>query len=249
MTEPIRIAMWSGPRNVSTALMRAFENRPDTAVWDEPFYGCFLALTGIDHSGRDECLAALETDAACIATRVLDPVPGGRAIHYQKHMTHHMVDGVPLDWTRHVRNAFLIRDPADVIRSYLQRRAEMTAADIGFERQAEIFDHVVAVTGRTPAVIDAADVLRDPRGTLTALCAALRIPFDDHMLAWPAGSRDTDGPWAPWWYDAVRQSTGFVRRRPSGEPRSRGVPPHCRDIEARCRPHYEHLRAHRITLD
>jgi hypothetical protein len=243
VSEAIRIAMWSGPRNISTAMMRAWENRPDTAVWDEPFYGCFLELTGIDHPGREECLAVLPTDPAAVATQVLGPVPGARTIHFQKHMTHHMVDGVPLDWVADVRNAFLIRDPADVILSYLRRRPEMTADDIGFERQTEIFDHVVALTGRVPPVVDAADVLRDPRGTLSALCDALDVPFDERMLAWPQGPRETDGPWAPWWYDAVERSTGFVRHRR----RRASVPERYREIEARCRPHYERMAAHSLA--
>lgn len=239
---PVRVAMWSGPRNISTAMMRAWESRPDTAVWDEPFYGCFLALTGMDHPGREECLAVLETDPARVVERVLGPVPGGRAVFFQKHMTHHMVPGVPLGWMAEVRSAFLIRDPADVILSYVQRRAGMTADDLGFARQAELFDHVVALTGAVPPVVDAADVLSDPRGTLTALCAALGVPFDGHMLAWPAGPRDTDGPWAPWWYEAVQRSTGFAPHRP----RTRDVPPRHRAIEEVCRPHYERLAAHRL---
>ena len=234
--------MWSGPRNISTAMMRAWENRLDTAVWDEPFYGPFLDITGIDHPGRAECLAVLETDPELIRERVLGAVPGGRAIHYQKHMTHHMVPGVPLDWVGAVRNAFLIRDPASVILSYMQRRADMSTDDIGFERQTEIFDRVVAVTGVVPPVVDATDVLRDPRGTLSALCAALDVPFDERMLAWPAGRRATDGPWAPWWYDAVERSTGFVPRRP----RSSEVPARYREIEAACRPHYERMAASRL---
>lgn len=242
MTEAVRIAMWSGPRNLSTAMMRAWENRPDTAVWDEPFYGCFLDRTGIEHPGREECLAVLPTDPDEVVARVLGPVPGGRAIHYQKHMTHHMVEGVPLDWVVHVRNAFLIRDPADVILSYVQRRANMTVDDIGFARQAEIFDHVTTVTGAVPPVVDAADVRRDPRGTLTALCAALDVPFDERMLSWPAGPRDTDGPWAPWWYDAVQRSSGFAPYRE----RTREVPERYRAILAACRPHFERLAALRL---
>jgi hypothetical protein len=242
VSDAVRIAMWSGPRNISTAMMRAWENRPDTAVWDEPFYGCFLDLTRIEHPGRDVCLAALPTDPEAIEARVLGPVPGGRAIHYQKHMTHHMVPGVPLDWAAHVRNAFLIRDPADVILSYVRRRPDFTADDIGFERQTEIFDRVVELTGEVPPVIDASDVLRDPRGSLSALCAALDVPFDEHMLSWPAGRRDTDGPWAPWWYDNVIRSTEFAPYRPRGE----NVPERYRDVEAACRPHYERMAAHRL---
>jgi hypothetical protein len=242
MREPIRIAMWSGPRNISTALMRSFENRRDTAVVDEPFYACFLDATGIDHPGRDETLAACERDADVVAASLGGPVPGGRAVSYQKHMTHHMVPGLPLAWMSDVRHAFLIRDPRDVILSYMVRRPDMTADDIGFVRQTELFDHVCELTGRVPPVIDARDVLFDPRATLSALCARLRIPFDDGMLAWPVGSRTTDGVWAKYWYDAVERSSGFAPYRANESE----LPARYAEIEALCRPHYERMAEHRI---
>ena len=242
MADPVRIAMWSGPRNISTAMMRSFENRRDTAVHDEPFYACFLDATGIDHPGREATLAACERDPDVVARSLIGRVPHGRDVYYQKHMTHHMVDGIPLDWMTGVRHAFLIRDPKDVILSYIQRRADMTAEDIGFERQTELFDHVVELTGRIPPVMDARDVQTDPRGMLTALCERLRIPFDEAMLAWPAGSRVTDGVWARYWYDAVERSTGFAPYRP----KTRDVPAAYREIEAFCRPFYERMARHAL---
>ena len=237
--------MWSGPRNLSTALLRAFENRTDTAVVDEPFYACFLDATGIDHPGRAETLAVCERDAERVAAALIGDVPGSAPIFYQKHMTHHMVPALPLDWMASVRHAFLIRDPVDVILSYAVRRPDLDAEDIGFVRQTELFDQVCELTGEVPAVIDARDVLRDPRATLSALCSRLCIPFDEAMLAWPAGPRTTDGVWAQYWYDAVEASTGFAPYRPQ----RRALPERYRKIEELCRPHYERMAMHALRSD
>ena len=211
--EPVRIAMWSGPRNISTAMMRSFENRADTAVVDEPFYAAYLAATGLDHPMRDEVLASQPQDWKRVADALLGPVPGGKAVFYQKHMTHHMLPGFGRDWMARCRNAFLIRAPEHVLASYTQKRADVTLADIGFVQQGELFEREADRIGRAPPVIDAADVLRDPPATLGALCAALDIPFSDRMLSWPPGRRASDGVWAPAWYDAVERSTGFARPR------------------------------------
>ena len=243
MPAAVRIAMWSGPRNISTAMMRAWENRPDTAVVDEPFYAFYLAETGLDHPGRDAVLAGQPTDWRAVARALVEePVPEGRAIHYQKHMTHHMLPGVGLDWTDGVRNAFLIRDPAEVVASYLQRRGTVDLADIGVERQAELFDRVAERLGRAPPVIDARDVLADPAAVLARLCAALDVPFTAAMLSWPAGPRPSDGVWAPHWYASVEASTGFGPPPPEA-PALEGGP--ARVAEA-ARPYYERLRRWRL---
>ena len=208
--EPIRIAMWSGPRNISTAMMRSFEARGDCAVSDEPFYAAYLATSGIDHPMREETLAAMPTDWRAVAESLVGPVPCGRPIWYQKHMTHHMLPGFGRDWAKHCRNAFLIRDPAAVLASYTQKRPEVALEDLGFVQQWELFEAEAERLGHAPPVIDAADVLANPRATLSALCAALDIPFTEKMLAWPSGRRATDGVWAPVWYGAVERSTGFA---------------------------------------
>ena len=210
--EPLRIAMWSGPRNISTAMMRSFENRADTVVIDEPFYAAYLAATGEPHPIRDEVLASQPQDWRRVVEALTGTVPGGAAIYYQKHMTHHMVDHVGLDWMACCRNVFLIRNPSDVVASYAKRREIVSLHAIGFDRQAELFDREAARLGRAPVVIDAADILADPRGMLTALCAEIGIAFDEAMLSWPAGKRATDGVWAPAWYDEVERSTGFLAR-------------------------------------
>lgn len=236
-----RIAMWSGPRNISTAMMRSFENRPDTVVVDEPFYAAYLAATGLNHPMRAEVLASQPTDWAEVAAAMTAATAA--PIFYQKHMTHHMLPGVDLAWTADCTNAFLIRDPAAVLASYVRKRGEVTLADIGVERQGELFDRECDRLGHAPPVVEGRDVLARPRETLTALCAALAIPFDDHMLAWPAGPRDTDGVWSPAWYDAVEASTGFG---PPPEEATVELPAELAMIAEAARPCYERLAAHRI---
>lgn len=236
--EPVRIAMWSGPRNISTAMMRSFENREDTVVVDEPFYAAYLRQTGLGHPMRDEVLESQPHDWEQVADQLIGSIPGGRAVYYQKHMTHHMLPEFGLDWTSACRNVFLIRSPEQVLASYTEKRADVTLADIGFVQQRELFEREADRLGHPPPVIESADVLRDPRGMLTALCTALEIPFSDRMLEWPQGPRSTDGVWAPAWYDSVEKSTGFAA--PSHKPY-----PSLRDelkvIADAARPHYERL--------
>jgi hypothetical protein len=206
---PLRIAMWSGPRNISTAMMRAFENRADCAVVDEPFYAAYLARTGIIHPMREEVLSSQPRNPAAVIAGLLGPVPGGAAIFYQKHMTHHMINGIDLEWMSACTNVFLIRAPVLVVASYARKRSEANLADLGFERQAALFDREADRLGKAPLVIDADDVLADPRRMMQGLCAALAIPFSERMLSWPAGGRDTDGIWAAHLYRSVQASTGF----------------------------------------
>jgi hypothetical protein len=240
--DPIRIAMWSGPRNVSTAMMRAFENRTDTCVIDEPFYAAYLEATGIDHPLRAETLATYPTDWREVVKIVLGPSP--RPIFYQKHMTHHMTPEFGLEWTSSCRNAFLIRAPGDVLASYVEKRENVALADIGFVQQRALFEREADRLGRAPPVVDGADVLADPHGTLSALCAALDISFSERMLSWPAGKRATDGVWAPAWYNAVEKSTGFA-----APPSSRNRPPlrdDLKEMAKAARPHYERLAAFKL---
>lgn len=205
----LRIAMWSGPRNISTAMMRAWENRSDCMVVDEPFYACYLKETGIDHPMKSAVIASQSTDRQTVA-RQLSVDPCAAPVFYQKHMTHHMLPHVDLAWTRHLQHCFLIRDPCEVVSSYAQKRDTVTVEDIGIVRQLELYEAVSAITGQAIAVLDARDVLVDPRQTLSLLCDRLGIAFDEAMLNWPAGRRDSDGVWAPHWYHAVVKSTGFT---------------------------------------
>jgi hypothetical protein len=242
--EPVRIAMWSGPRNISTAMMRSFGARTDTAMIDEPFYAAYLAATGLEHPMRVEVLASQPNDWRDVVEGLLGPVPGDRPIYYQKHMTHHMLPAFGRDWVRYVRNAFLIRDPAAVLASYVQKRGEVTLADIGVVQQHEIFAAEADRLGHAPPVVDGADVLANPARVLSKLCAALQIGYTDDMLHWPAGRRESDGVWAPAWYDAVERSTGFG---PPPAPRALALPDELRRIADAAQRHYAELSAHRLT--
>ena len=243
MTEPVRIAMWSGPRNISTAMMRSFGARPDTTVVDEPFYAAYLAATGLDHPMREEVLMSQPTDSRDVVSSLLGPVPGGKPIWYQKHMTHHMLDEFSRDWISQVRNAFLIRDPAAVLASYIRKRDNVTLVDIGVVQQRDLFDREADRLGHAPPVVEGADVLANPQRVLSKLCKALEIPFMAAMLSWQAGSRDTDGVWAPAWYNAVEASTGFGAAS-AVEPGQ--LPDSLRRIADAATPHYQALARHRL---
>jgi hypothetical protein len=242
MNTPLRIAMWSGPRNISTAMMRAWENREDCVVSDEPLYAHYLAATSAEHPGRDEVIAAGETDWRKVVADLLGPVPEGKPVWYQKHMCHHLLPGMDRDWIDDLTNVLLIRDPAEVVASYLRARGTVSAEEIGLPQQLELFERLSANLGRPPPVIDAGDFLADPEGHLRALCALLGIDFTPRMLHWPPGPRASDGIWAPHWYHAVWQSTGFDkprRERAELDDSARAVVAECRDI-------YQRLRAHRL---
>lgn len=241
---PVRIAMWSGPRNVSTAMMRSFGNRPDTCVSDEPFYAAYLAATGADHPLRAETLASQPNDWREVAAAMAGPPPEDRPIWYQKQMCHHMLPHFGLDWMEACTNAFLIRRPEQVLASYAAKRTEVTLADIGVETQVALFERVADRIGAAPSVIDGADVLADPAGTLTRLCAALGIPFSPAMLAWPAGRRATDGAWAPAWYDAVERSTGFAK--PARTATIDDLPDAAKPIAEAAMPFYERIARYRL---
>jgi hypothetical protein len=230
--------MWSGPRTVSTALMRSFGNRPDTVVADEPLYAFYLARTGISHPGRNEILASMPTGWREVLDELTTaPLPAGKSVYYGKHMTHHLLPEVDRAVLAPLRHAYLLRDPAELLASYAKVRSEPTLADLGIVQQAEIF---AAYPG---PVIDSRDLLEDPEGILRALCAALGIPFTGAMLSWPPGPRESDGVWGPYWYDSVWRSTGFGPYRAPGEP----LPDGLAALAERCRPYYERLHAHRLV--
>ncbi|MGB8813175.1 MAG: HAD family hydrolase [Paracoccaceae bacterium] len=201
--------MWSGPRNLSTAMMYAFSARGDCAVWDEPFYAAYLDATGINHPMRAEIIAAHEPDPDVVAAMCKGPIPQGQRLFYQKHMTLHMIPEFDRRWMRSCTNVFLIRHPARVVASYAKKREGPTLHDIGFTQQAELFDEVADWSGTAPVVIDSDDIRADPAGMLQKLCSALNISFTRNMLRWPAGGNAADGVWAPHWYGAVHRSTGF----------------------------------------
>jgi hypothetical protein len=238
----VRIAMWSGPRNISTAMMRAFGNRGDTAVVDEPLYAYYLLASGAPHPGREEVIAAGETDWRKVAAWLTGPVPGGKPVWYQKHMAHHLLPGMDRGWIARLTNCFLIREPREVIASFVKVVERPTADELGLPQQVELFEAERARTGRVPPVVDSRDILEDPRGVLTRLCGAVGIEFDEAMLRWPPGRRETDGVWAKHWYASVEQSTGFGRYTPKDEP----VPRELEGVYEECRGLYDLLARFRL---
>ena len=242
MSAPIRVAMWSGPRNISTAMMRAWGNRPDTFVIDEPFYAFYLNATGKKHPWADEVIATGETDWRKVVAQLTSPLPNGKRIFFQKQMTHHLLPEVNRDWLGAVTNCFLIRDPREVIASYLKKREDPALEDLGFVQQAEIFDWVCGRTDSPPPVIDARDVLENPKRTLGLLCETIGVEFSKSMLSWAPGLRGTDGIWAKHWYGEVARSTSFEPYRA----RRDEVPKHLVEIHKRCRECYERLYEYRL---
>lgn len=230
--------MWSGPRNISTALMRSFGARTDSVVVDEPLYAHYLDATGLDHPLRAEVLASQPRHWPDAVAQLLRPPADGVRVQYQKHMTHHLLPHIGFDWMVGLRHAYLIRDPARVIASYARVRTEPTLADLGFEQQAQIF-------ARFPGpVVDADDLLADPPRMLAALCAELDLDFQPSMLTWPPGPRDSDGVWAPQWYASVEASTGFSAPGPTPDPDA--VPERLKSLLAQARPFFTELSAHRL---
>jgi len=239
----VRIAVWSGPRNISTALMRSWGNRPDTFVCDEPFYAHYLRETGVEHPGVDEVLASQENDWRKVADWLTGDVPEGNTIFYQKHMAHHLLPHMGGDWLKQLSNALLIRDPREMLTSLLKVTPGAEVEDTGLPQQWELFETLRDETGHAPPVIDSRDVLENPRGILGRLCEAFGVPFLEDMLEWPPGRRDTDGVWAKNWYAAVENSTGFAHYRPKAD----RVPPDKSHVYDECESYYRKLYGHRIT--
>ena len=237
----MRIAMWSGPRNLSTAMMYAFAARKDCAVLDEPFYAAYLAATGLDHPMRAEILASQPQDPEAVVRQITGSIPAQKPHFYQKHMTQHMLPGMPRGWMRDFANVFLIRHPARVIASYAAKREAPALADIGFVQQADLFDDLRA-SGQEPLVIDSHDIRENPAAMLRLLCEALGLEWDPAMLHWPSGGIAEDGVWAAHWYGAVHRSTGFAGRE--------GPLPHIegplRQLEQAAMPAYEHLEQFKL---
>lgn len=200
----MRIAMWSGPRNLSTAMMYSFGNRSDFAAWDEPFYAPYLAQTGLEHPMAQAIIDEHESDPKSVAARCLGSIPDEKPNFYMKHMPHHMIDGFPTEWIESCVNVHLIRHPARVIASYANKKASITVEDIGFHQQLDLYKRFGGI------VIDSADIRSDPETMLRRLCERIDLEFDDAMLSWPKGPKPFDGIWATHWYDAVHKSSGFA---------------------------------------
>jgi len=234
-----RICLWSGPRNVSTALMYAFAQRSDTRVIDEPFYAHYLRVSGAEHPGRSEVLAGMDTDGRRIVRNVILG-PCDRPVLFMKQMAHHLID-LDRSFLHKTVNVLLIRDPAEMLPSLAKNIPRPTLRDTGLKVQVDLLDELRAL-GQDPTVLDAKRLLLDPRGVLSALCQQLSIPFDGAMLSWPAGPRPEDGPWAKHWYQNLHLSTGFAPYQPKTDP----FPDHLRPLLAECQPLYETLATRAI---
>lgn len=242
MTYARRIAMWSGPRNISTAMMRSWGSRADTAVVDEPFYAHYLANTDYEHPGKQDIIDHYENDWRVVVEQLTGDIPNGKAIYYQKHMTHHMLPHMDYDWMLKVTNCFLIREPRRMLLSFAKVVADPDIEQTGLPQQVMLFNYVRQQTGIIPPVLSAKDVLTNPRHALSALCAAIDVPFDEAMLSWATGKRDTDGIWATYWYASVEQSTEFMPYREDDTP----IPDNLRDVLDKCEVLYQQMAQHRL---
>ena len=244
----IRIAMWSGPRTISTAMMRSFGNRPDCFVCDEPRYAHYLDQTRLPHPGMEEVIASQPTDWREVVAWLTGPIPRREdgvvpGVWYQKHMCHHMLPVIELDWLKHLKNCFLIREPREMITSLIHFIPEPTLEDTGLPQQVRLYDWVRENVDSNPPVIDSKDVLLNPRRILEQLCDAVGIAFTDAMLKWPPGIRETDGVWAKYWYKKVEPTTGFGTYKPKNDP----VPESMLGLLDECNTLYERMAGRRIT--
>jgi hypothetical protein len=237
------IAMWSGPRNISTAMMRSWGNRPDTVVCDEPLYAHYLLVTGhSDHPGYTEIVRHHETDWRKVVASLTGPVAEGKTVFYQKHMAHHLLPGMPQEWIGNLTNCFLIRDPKEMLLSLIEFLPSPCVEETGLPQQVQLFERVAEASGEPPPVLDARDVLTDPAGMLEALCQRVQIRYEPAMLSWPLGPRETDGAWARHWYSKVYATTSFAPYRP----RDGFLPDHLQPVLEQCQSLYEQLHVHRL---
>lgn len=244
MQNTSRIAMWSGPRNISTAMLRAWGNRPDTFVCDEPLYAHYLHVTRKPHPGMDDVIAAGEVDWRKVVEWLTGPIPEGKSVFFQKHMAHHLLPTIERDWLPRVTNVLLIREPREMLTSLVKATPDAELEDTGLPQQRDLFRWLKQATGTPPLVLDARDVLENPRNMLERLCTLLNVPFTDSMLSWPAGPRTTDGVWAKHWYHEVEKSTGFKPYKAKDE----AVPQRWQGMFQQCQEIYEELHAERLRV-
>ena len=232
------IAMWSGPRNISTAMMRSWEARGDCHVSDEPLYAHYLNETGLDHPGRKETLASQSADLDERIATLTGPIPIGKPFWYQKQMAHHLLPEMSIDWIDSLTSCLLIREPKEMLTSLIEFIPSPTVRDTGLAQQLQIFER----SGCSLPVVDGRDVLEDPPGMMRRLCESLDVPFTEKMLGWPEGPRETDGAWASYWYAKVYRTTGFGKYRP----KEIDVPRHLESVLAECDAIYAQLHQHRL---
>ena len=235
----VRIAMWSGPRNISTALMRSFENREDTSVIDEPFYAFYLSHSGFDHPGKEDVLKFQSTNWDEVVRLITGKIPDNKFIWYQKHMVHHISNEKDINWLKNFHNCFLIRHPREVIISYAKQAPINEIRDLGYIQQVDLFKKILSLTGKTPFVLDSKDILINPEKHLKKMCKYFNINFSRKMLKWPKGKRSTDGVWSHYWYKNVINSDSFFPLNESKEE----VPSNYKNLLNECLSYYDYLRS------
>ena len=238
------IAMWSGPRNLSTAMMRSFENRKDTVVFDEPFYAHYLSVTELNHPGRDQILDFQSTNWDEVVEKCRNTSFQKESLCYQKHMAQHNLQGFDISWIKDVQNCILIRDPKYVIASYGEKLPIQDERHLGYKQQAEIIEFLEKENGITPPIIDADDILKNPETMMKKLCKTLNIIFYPSMLQWPSGTRSSDGVWGVYWYEGVYDSTGF---KPYTK-KEVNIDQKLANVYQKCKKHYDTFYNKRIKL-
>ena len=236
------VCLWSGPRNVSTALMYSFAERPDTRVVDEPLYGHYLRVTGTIHPGREEVLENVDCDGDRVMRNLLSQTAAGPEVLFMKQMAHHLVE-LDTDFLSRTENIFLVRDPEQMLPSLTIQLPDADLAATGLQKQWRLYESLVSA-GQNPAIVDSRELLLDPPAVLSRLCDHLGIPYDDRMLSWEAGPRDEDGIWARYWYHAVHRSTGFATYRHKDR-----FPGHLQPLLDECKPWYDRLFEHAIRAN
>jgi len=242
MTKPTRIAMWSGPRNISTTMMRAFGNRSDTFASDEPFYGYFLKSTNIDHPMKDEVISKYQTNWSYIKDYLTGPIPNNKPIWYQKQMTQHLLPNDSIEWTDKVTNCFLIRDPKDVIVSYAKIYDKMTPELLGFPQLLKVFNYTLKNSKVKPIVINSRSILKEPKSMIKTLCESLDITFTDNMLTWEVGPKEYEGIWGKHWYKQLHSTTGFIKY----EKKDKTLPDSLIKLYNECDHYYKQIKKYQI---
>jgi len=242
LSDGVKIAMWSGPRNISTAMMYAFDNRVDCHATDEPLYANFLMSTGTHHPGAKVVMENHETDLDQVISQITGPIPGGNPIWYQKHMCHHVMDDSDISWIGGLTNCFLIRDPREVLLSLSKITDSIDLRSTGLPEQIRIVEYVTGELGLDPPILDSKEILENPSALLRKLCDSVGIKFDEKMLSWEPGPRNCDGIWAKYWYASVWASSGFA----APSPREGELSANLSEVLDEAMPLYHKLREIRI---
>ncbi len=244
MNKQRTICLWSGPRNVSTALMYSFRQRSDTRVVDEPLYGHFLRVSGADHPAALDVMNHMDCDGDRVMRRLLISEDDERPVQFLKQMAHHLV-AIDEQFLAATTNVLLIRDPAEMLPSLINQIPEPTIRDTGLKRQWQLYEALLLRGEHHPPVLDARELLLDPRGVLRKLCAILDLTFEPAMLAWPPGPKPEDGVWAPHWYHNVHISSGFSEYRSKNQP----LPSRLAALREECDHYYQRLYAHSLKAN